>query len=307
MIRRYVVKQSLGRKTFNIFNIFILSLFCLLIILPFMHIISLSLSSGDAISKQLVTIFPKDFLLGAYKTVIIDRLFLRSFINTVFLTVVTTALSMFVVILAAYSFSKEYFYGKKLINYLFVITMFFSGGLVPTYLLITRYLGWFNNYSALIFPALVSYFNILILRSQIQSIPGSLSDSAYIDGASEFKTAVFIIIPSIIPTIAALSMFTALAVWNQWFGILIYTDKKELWTLQFYLRAIVLEKTLYYSFLANVGGGQSTANPLVDTSILSSKNYEMAAIILVALPVVTIYPFIQKYFVKGILTGAVKE
>jgi len=300
-----MVQISIERRIFQVINYLLLLLLCASIILPFMHVIAVSLSDAEEVKKLNVGIWPKGFLLGAYKTVVTDEVFLRSFINTVFITVVTSVASILVNLLAAYAFSREFF-GKKILNYVFVVTLFFSGGLIPTYILMTKYLGLYNRYAALILPSIVSFYTIIIMKSQIATVPQSLFDSAVIDGASDFKTAFYIVIPSVLPTIAALGMFTALGIWNSWFGVLIYTDKREMWTLQYFLRALVIEKSLYYAFLSGTGAGKNL-NPLLDTSSLTARNYEMAAIIVIALPVVVIYPFIQKYFVKGILVGSIKE
>ena len=294
------MKISKGRMIFNVVNYIILILFCLTVILPFMHVISISLSNAKYITSMSVGIWPKGFELKAYKEILENKVFIRSFLNTILITAISTILSLIIDIMAAYAFSK-YFYGKKLINYVFIITMYFSGGLIPTYLLVSKYLGWYNSYLALIIPGLVSVFYIIVIRTQIQAIPKSLIEAAYIDGATESQTLFNVVIPSITPTIAAIAMFTILGRWNSWFNVMIYTDKRELWTLQYYLRSVVLAK----SITANRPDIQKGL--ILEAENVIAENYQMAAIILVALPVVCVYPFVQKYFVKGILTGSVKE
>jgi len=197
----------------------------------------------------------------------------------------------------AYALSKEFFFGKKLVTYFFVITMYFSGGLIPTYLVISNYLNLNNSYLAYILPSLVNVFYVIVVRSQLETVPQDLIDSGYIDGANEFRVLFNIILPVITPTIAAVSMFIALGRWNMWFPVLLYSTKENMWTLQYYLRNVVFGK-----FLENT----KNAPQMVDADIIPPKNYQMASIILVALPIVSIYPFVQKYFVKGILAGSVK-
>lgn len=298
------MKRSFSKKTFDLFNMVFLILVSFSIIFPFMHILSISLSNNNDILAKKVGIFPTGFHIGAYITVLTDYTFLRAFVNTVFLTVVTTILSVFVNSLAAYALSRK-FYGKKFINYFFLITMYFSGGLIPYYILITQVLHWYNSFAPFIFPALFSFFYIIVIRSQIELIPPSLTESSRIDGAGEFSTIFCIVIPMILPTIAAISMFTAIGSWNQWFPNLLFTDKESLWTLQYFLRQVVLEKSMNYRIMAtqaimNVGSP-------ADINVLSDINYQMASIIVVILPITIIYPFIQKHFVKGILLGSVKE
>jgi putative aldouronate transport system permease protein len=196
--------------------------------------------------------------------------------------------------MVAYAMSKPYFYGKKFITYYLVVTMYFSGGLIPTYLWISSYLKLGNTYSAYILPLLVNVFYVIVIRSQLEAIPQDILDSGYIDGASEIRILFKIIFPLIMPTIAAVSMFLALARWNMWYPVLLYATRDKMWTLQYYLRNVVFESML-----------EHTTQKLID-DIIPAKNYQMASIILVALPIVTIYPFIQKYFVKGILAGSVK-
>jgi len=175
--------------------------------------------------------------------------------------------------------------------------MYFSGGLIPTYIVVTKYLNLRNNYLSLILPGLISVFYVIVVRSQIESMPSSIFEAAYIDGAGEFQTVFQIVLPIIAPTIAAISMFYALGKWNMWFNVMIYTDHEEFWTLQYFLRVVVFDK-----FIASRDNTMMTE---VEKAI-PEENFRMAAIVLVAAPIVAIYPFVQKYFVKGIITGSVK-
>jgi len=267
------------------------------IVLPILNIISISFSSNEAVVSNTVGLLPKGFQTGAYVKILTDNVFLRSLLNTVGVTAVGSVLSVLIITMAAYSMSKKFF-GKKFFTYFFVVSMYFAGGLIPTYLLISKYLNMRNTYLAYILPTLVNVFYMIVLRTQIESLPSSLMDAAQIDGASEYHIIFLIVLPLITPTIAAITMFIALNKWNLWYPVLLYTSKQELWTLQYFLRAMVFDKLL-----------AAMSNPELNTaseSIISPINFQMASIILVALPIVSIYPFVQKYFVKGILTGAVK-
>jgi putative aldouronate transport system permease protein len=293
--------KSKGRLTFEIINYLLIILFCLTIVLPFMHIIAVSLSEERALVEMSVSFWPKGFDTRAYKSILQDEIFLKSFINTIFIAGTVTLLGLIVNVMAAYGFSKEFF-GKKFFNYYFILTMYFSGGLIPLYLLMTRYLKLKDSFLALILPALVSVYYIIVIRSQIETIPKSLIEAATIDGATEMQTLFKIVMPTIVPTLAAIGMFIALGSWNSWFNVMVYIDDNKKWTLQYYLRKIVLEKTL-------TSGMSEAAQKMAElgTVDVRPENYQNAAIILVALPIICIYPFVQKYFVKGILVGSVKE
>lgn len=295
------MKLSIGEKVFSVFNTVMLLLIALTVILPLMHIFSVSVSTTEAIIGKSVSIFPVGFNIRAYLDVITKIQFRRSFINSVSLTIAYTFLSLFVNALAAYGFSRPFF-GKKVIMYLFVFTMYFSGGLIPAYMLVTKTLNLYNNYLALLLPGLVSVFYMIIIRSQIEALPPSLSDAAEIDGANQYQLLIHIIVPAISSTLAAICMFLALNMWNMWYGVLLYTNKESMWTLQYMLRAIVFEMVLRSS---DTLAAQASAVNAEDA--ISPYNFQNAAIILVAAPIVCIYPFVQKYFVKGILVGSVKE
>lgn len=292
---------SKGRTAFNILNYTIMFLFCLSIIVPFMNIIAVSFSGREAIIGGKVSLWPIGFQAEAYREILTNKTFTRSLLNTIGITAIVTVLNVSIAVMAAYAFSKK-FYGKTFFNYYFVITMYFSGGLIPFYLLMTNYLHLKNNYLALILPSLVSVFYIIVIRSQIETIPKELIEAGIIDGAKERQVLFQIVVPSITPTIAAISMFVALGTWNSWFNVMLFTNSNEkMWMLQYYLRAIVFSKSIGYNTSAD-------ALQLAELGLqdVVGENYQMAAIILVALPVVSVYPFVQKYFVKGILVGSVK-
>lgn len=292
------MKRSKSQYAFQVFDIVFMVLIMATIIVPILNILSLSVSSADAIRSGSVTFYPKGFSLDAYKDIIGNRLFASSVYNTVFTTVVGTVLAVIVTLLVAYALTKD-FVGKKFITYYFVLTMYFGGGLIPTYLVVSNLLHMRNTYSVLIFPSLVSMFYIIVMRSQIEAMPKTVFEAAHIDGANEFQTVFRVVLPMIMPTIAAISMFFALNFWNSWFNVMVYTNKDEYWTLQYFLRAVVLERMIsQYSTKMMVGMREVE---------IPEENFRMAAIVLTAGPIVLIYPFVQKYFVKGIITGAVKE
>jgi len=270
---------------------------CFVIVLPFMHIISISMSSKTAVTRMEVGLFPIGLNFDSYHFVISDSIFTLTFLNSIFYTITITFLAVLFNTMAAYAFTKK-FYAKKVITYFFIIPMYFSGGLIPLYLLVTKYLKWTNTYQALILPVCFSVFYMIILRSQIETIPPSLVEAAKVDGASESRILFNIVIPAISSSIAAISMFTALSAWNMWFPVMIYTNINKFWNMQYYLRTIVFDR----SFMQSTNSMKN-----IVANNVSPQNIQMAAVVLVALPIVMVYPFVQRYFVKGILLGSVKE
>ena len=176
--------------------------------------------------------------------------------------------------------------------------MYFSGGLIPSYIIYTNVYHLRNTYWVLFLPSLVSVFYIIVMRSQIEAMPAEVFEASYIDGANEFQTVFRIVMPMITPTIAAISMFFALNFWNMWFPVMVYTDKRKFWTFQYFLRVVVFDK--FFSQYNTLSAGYQVE------ALIPEENYRAAAIVLVAAPIVAIYPFVQKYFVKGIISGAVK-
>jgi putative aldouronate transport system permease protein len=293
------MKVSIGRRLFEGINFLIMLGLCAVIVLPFVHIIAISLSNAQAITRMEVGLIPKGFYLDAYKKMVVNHVFVRGFINTIFITLIYTSLAIIICIMSAYAFSRK-FYGKKALNYFFIITMYFNGGLIPTYIWVAKYLKMYNTYLVLIIPGLVSVFYIIVVRTQIEQIPISLIEAAIIDGANQFQVLFRIIIPTIKPTIAAICMFLVLGKWNGWFDVLVYIRDKDKWTMQYYLREVVFTASMSKDL-------QDMAQVKLDEAInISPENLKMAAIILVALPVLCVYPFVQKYFVKGMLAGSVK-
>ncbi len=290
------MKKTSGQKIYQVFNNGLLLCIVLTIIFPCLNIISLSLSDKDAILSKIVTIYPKGINFGAYLYVLKEPAFLRSLFNTLLVTAVATPVSAILTLMVGYAMRKG-FPGKKIVTYYFIITMYFSGGLIPTYLIITRYLKLQNTYWVLILPQLVNVFYVIIMRSQIENIPSSIFESAYIDGAGEYTTVFKIVLPAVVPTIAAISMFFALASWNMWFPVMVYIDTRRLWTLQYFLRIVIFDKIIQ---------ARDTSVSVEIEQQIPEENFRMAAVVLVTLPIVSIYPFVQKYFVKGIMIGAVK-
>lgn len=285
---------SPSRIVFQFFNYTFFVLFCISILVPFINAIAISLSSYQGVLSGKVGLWPIDFQLDSYMKIAGNYTFLRSFVNTVILTVINTILSVTVSLCAAYALSHKMFVGRNVAFTYILITMFFSGGLIPTYLNVMN-LGLGNTYLALILPVLVSPFYIIVYKNVIDQLPKELMESAEIDGAGEFRLLFRIVLPLVLPMTMAFVIFSAVAHWNQWFNVLLYIKNKSMWTLQFQLREI----------LNNARLEDEVLNPLGE-QIIHPENLKMAALMVTVLPIVVIYPFVQKYFIHGQFVGAVK-
>ena len=292
-----MITKTKSRKMFEVLNYLLFTIFCISIIIPFLNTIAISLSDAEAVTKKLVGLWPIGFNTVAYKKLAINSQFWRTFGNTVFLTVTNTVLVIVNALCAAYALSSKYLIGKKVIMYYILVPYYFSGGLIPTYLLING-IGLNNNYLALVLPVITSIYYIIVFRNLMAQLPQELVESAELDGASQPRILFNIIIPLIMPTIAAFIVFSAVANWNEWFGCMIYISDKKRWTLQYQLRDILIN--------ANIANPDLEKEMATGTIPIHPENLKMAALMLTILPIIIVYPFVQKYFMSGVLVGAVK-
>lgn len=288
-------KKKFGRIAADIFIYATLGILSLICILPFIHIIAKSLSSDAAVTSQLVYLIPKDFNLKAYRSVFRDASMITSFWLTVKVTVLFTALGMFLSICAAYPLTRKRLKGRTIISVFFIFTLYFSGGIIPDYLLMHR-LKMLNNITALIFPLAFSAYNMILLRTSIQaSVPDSLEESAFLDGAGDIRILIQIVLPLCKPILATLCLFYAVGRWNAYQDSLFYMTRQPLYMLQHKLNLLIATtNTVLTSSEAQPG---TVTNPEV---------IRAACIMFATLPIVIVYPFVQKYFVKGVMLGAVK-
>jgi putative aldouronate transport system permease protein len=288
--------RSTSRIIFQVFNYSFFILFSISILVPFINAIAISLSSSNGALSGKIGLWPIEPQLDAYKTLVANYTFLRSIINTVFLTIVKTVLSVIISLCAAYALSHKLFIGRKAAFYFILVTMFFGGGLIPTYLLVMG-LGVGNTYWALILPGLVAPFYIIIYKNMIDQLPKEVMESAEIDWAGEFSMLFKIVLPLVLPMTMAFVIFSAVGHWNEWFGVLLYIKDKSMWTLQFQLREILTSGLSKEDTNAALTTGLATVHP---------DNLKMAALMITILPIICVYPFLQKYFIHGQFVGAVK-
>ncbi|MET3938947.1 putative aldouronate transport system permease protein [Paenibacillus sp. PvP094] len=284
-----------SNRIFDIVNISFVTLFVVFCLAPFLHTIAISFSSNRAITSGEVRLFPKEFNWDAYVKVFSDHSMLYSLGYTALLTIATTVLCMLFTVAAAYPLTKKKMKGRKLFMYVIIITMFFSGGIIPEYLLI-RDLHLLNSVWALILPGLVSPFNLIILISFFNGIPESLEESAEIDGSSHLHTLLKIILPLSLPVMATLSLFYAVGRWNGFQDSLMYINDPQLYPLQLKLFQMVQNNMV--SELTQMEGANRAP--------LTPESLKAATVIFATVPILLVYPWLQKYFVSGAMLGAVK-
>lgn len=291
-----MIKASKGEKIFNIFNIILMMLLVIVTLYPMLHIIFASFSdSNELLAHRGLLLKPIGFNVAAYGMVFKNPMIVKGYLNTLFIVVVGVSLNIFMTSLGAYVLSRKNFLWKNVIMFLIVFTMFFSGGLVPFYFTVKN-LHIDNTYWSLILPVAINTFNFIIMRTSFMAIPDSLEESAKLDGASHFTILFKIILPLSLPIVAVMVLYYAVGHWNAWFNAMIFIQDRDLYPLQLILREILIQNDT-----ASMAEGVAA---LDQEAIGESIKY--AVIVVATLPILCVYPFLQKYFVKGALVGAVK-
>lgn len=294
-----MIYNTPSRKIFQIVNNILLICFSAIIILPFLNLLAISFSDYQANAARDIVFFPQGFNLRAYGKIFADSVFIFSFVNTVWLTTVTTALTILIALCAGYALSNKHLRHPKLLIFFFLVPMYFSGGLIPTYLVVSQYLQLSDTFWALILPLITSSFYIIIFRNNIMGLPKEIIESAEVDGANEYTTLFKIVTPIIIPTVAAFIIINAVIHWNEWYNVMLYIKDRSKWTLQFYLRNLLMAEATIEKLNSAPGGiNYETA--------IHPDSLKMAALFVTIAPIVIIYPFLQRYFIHGVITGAVK-
>lgn len=275
----------------------IMAILCFTTLYPFIYCLAYSFSNSISVMTKVVTVYPIDFTLKNYEVVFKNRIILNSFFISVSRTVSGVIYALVVTGFAAFAMSKRDLPGNRLLGIFFIIPMYVSGGLLPYYVLISK-LGLFNNFLVYIIPQGIWTFNLLIMRTYFESLPDSLEESAKIDGASDLMIFAKIITPISMPIVATVVMFVGVWQWNSWFDAMLFVSNIDLIPMQSMLQKLLLE-----SFSADLQAQAKLAQGIKQTSPESLK---MAAVIVTTVPIVIIYPFMQRYFIKGMMIGAVK-
>ncbi|MFC5652864.1 carbohydrate ABC transporter permease [Paenibacillus solisilvae] len=291
-----MIKETFTDKLFDRVNILLLILLSLAMVFPLYYVLSVSLTDPKEYLKGGLILYPHKFTLENYKYLLSTPLFIRSMGVSTFLAVVGTALGLIVTSALAYTLSRKRLLGRKAILLLILVTILFHPGIIPNYLLI-RDMGLMNSLWALILPALSSGWNVFLMKSFFDSIPESLEEAAVIDGCNDVNVWWRIILPLSLPALATFGLFFAVAHWNVFFNAVLYINDFQKWPLQLVLRQMLIESN------TSAGGG----NMLEQGQIINPQSIKMAAVIIATIPIMMVYPFLQKHFTKGVMVGSVKE
>jgi len=290
-------KRSVGESIFTWINIGFMLLLCTVTLYPFVYILFASLSDPTEMARfRGLLLYPKGFSIDAYKAVLQNPMILVGYKNTLYYVVLGTVINLIMTTLGAYALSRQGVLLKNPIMFIIVITMVFNGGLIPSFLLVNN-LGLLNTAWSLLLPGAINSFNLIIMRTAFQGIPVSLEESARIDGANDWVILTRVIIPLSLPVIAVMILWYTVGHWNSYFSALIYLRDRELFPLQLILREILISNST-----DNMMTGAATSDR-ADIGV----TIKYATIIVSTLPILLIYPFLQKYFVHGVLIGALKE
>lgn len=289
--------KTRGYRIFNIFNTCFLIILALACIVPLIHVLAVSFSAKSAADANLVGLWPKQFSVEAYKKTIDNPVFLHSIWVSVQRTVIGTALTLLITFLAAYPLSKENsaFRGRNIYSWLFVFTMVFNGGMIPFYIVIQK-IGLMDSFWVLVLPGAVNTFLIILMLNFFRGIPKELEEAALIDGAGHFRTLFNIFLPISLPSIATIALFSMVFHWNSWFDGLLYMNNSSKFPLATFLQTVIIQRDM----------SSMSINPK-EMELISQTTVRAAQIFIGAAPILLVYPFLQKYFVKGMTLGSVKE
>jgi len=297
------MRTSADEKILAVLSYGFNGLIAILCLVPFVMVVSGSFSSEEAIRFYGFNIFPRDFSLEAYNTVFQEPGVIgRAYAVTILLTITGTCLGLFLQTMTAYVLSRKDFVWRNKFSFFFYFTMLFSGGLVPYYVLMSRYLGMRNNYLALLLPLVFNVYYLLIMKSYIAAIPDSFIHAAKIDGCGEFKTLILIMMPMLKPALATVGLFIALAYWNDWYSAMLFISRENMHPLQYFLYNKVNNIEAYKRILESGAASSSMAAAIN----MPTQTLKMALTVVVTGPIILLYPFVQKYYVRGITIGGVK-
>jgi len=298
------IRNSTSDRVFLVINYTLLTFLFVVVLYPIVYVVSSSFSDAKAVLAGRVVLFPVKPSLDGYRAVFRYREVWVGYGNTVFYTVVGTLVNLTLTMMVAYPLSRKDFVGRDLIMFLFTFTMFFSGGIIPTYLLVKN-LGLLNTRWAMILPVAMSVWNVIITRTYLQAtIPSELYDSGRMDGASNTRMLISIVLPLSKPVIAVIGLFYAVFHWNAFFNALIYLRSKTLYPLQLVLQQILIENSpVQMTMMQNLSSQE--LQQMTEREYLQAL-LQYALIVVSSLPVLVVYPFVQKYFVQGVMIGAIK-
>lgn len=290
-----MARRSFGVKWFDVVNAGILGLIAILMVFPFIYIVALSFSDAKTIAEGGLILFPKGWSLDAYRYIFSTDTLMRSLYNSILITVCGTIVNLTLTSLMAYPLAKTHLLGRRSLLMLVIFTILFSGGLIPTFLAV-KWTGLLDSMWSVIIPTSISAFYLIILKNFFQQIPEGLEESAKIDGANDMVILLRIVLPLSLPAMATFALFYAVNHWNMYFAAIMYINDHSKWPIQVLLRQIVI--------LSQSSVGDSSS--ISDETVLPPQSIKMAVIVFATVPIMLVYPFLQKHFAKGVLLGSVK-
>ena len=295
-----VTKRGWGDYLFDTINYAFMLIFGFLCLYPMLYVLFASFSEPAQIARHFGPLSrPLGFTTAGYKVVLANPNILTGYANTILYVLAGTTINLLMTTLGAYVLSRKHFYLKRFFMVMIIITMYFSGGLIPS-LLLVRSIGLYDTRWALLLPEAIATWNMIVMRTAFASVPDSLEESAKIDGANDFRIMCQIILPLVKPTIAVMVLFYAVGHWNSWMSALIYLQNRSLWPLQIILREILIANSTGGNIMADAGGSEGII-PLIELIV------RYCTIIVATVPILCIYPFCQKYFISGVMLGSLKE
>lgn len=285
--------KTLGNRLFDALNYLLLTIVGVVTVLPLLHVLAGSVTTVEEMARKPFVLIPTEFTLNAYRYILSTPTIFKALGVSIFVTAIGTLISMFITSLMAYGLTRRDLDGRKFFNLMIVFTMLFHGGLIPSFLVVKQ-VGLIDSMFAMIIPSAVSAFNLIILRSFFQGLPEGLEESAKLDGCGDFGILFKIVLPLSLPSIATISLFYAVTYWNSYFSAIMYINNADKWPVQVLLRQIVI---------AASGMAADTDNEFIKPP---EQTIKMAVIVVSTVPILLVYPFIQKYFAKGALVGSVK-
>lgn len=289
-----------GSKVVDVIFYILALLVCLITLYPFYYVVIMSISDPIEVAAMNVYWYPKGFFLGSYELIMRDLDMWKSLLNTLIYVISGTILNGLTAIMGAYPLSVKKLYGRRWLVRFLIIPMYFGGGLIPSFLLMNK-LGLYNTMWVIIIPGAVSIWNIILVRTYFMGVPESLKESAFIDGANHWQLLFRIMVPISVPILAVISIYTIVGIWNSWFGALVYLPNSDLHPLQMYLYRVVVQQSVDLKQLSL----EDTAKAI--DQMLTNIQLKYSIIVFTTLPIIFTYPFFQKYFIKGVMLGSLKE
>ena len=292
------MKHTRGEKIFQVVNIFIMLLVCVITLYPYLNQVAISFNEGMDAMLGGITIFPRKFTLANYAAVFNNRSMINGAYISVSKTIIHTVLGLVVLFMSAYGITRSNLPYRKGITLFLMIPCYVSAGQIPTYLLY-RYLGLMNSYLVYVLPGLYSFYNMVIIRSFLQELPASIEESAKLDGANDFQIMYKIALPLSKPVMATVALWLSVGSWNGWMDTLLYITNRSLYPLTYIMMQLIKESSLAQQMATESGAEDQASKPTPDT-------VKAATLVVTTIPIIMVYPFLQKYFIKGVTLGAVK-